>query len=190
MVLLVKGRSMATEQDQQVRDEKPAGDAAADKAAAGDGQESTPRVPLPATFRLPKLSYFTVGFTLFAAWIVAGAAVEYLWWLFALPILQLVWMVRIKTVITDSGLVSVTALRRREIPWAELEGLQFRRWGSVQAVLIDSTSVKLPAITFRDMPLLSSASRGRIPDPYASARAALAERDEVDTNLDDPGKDN
>ncbi|SKX94335.1 low molecular weight protein antigen 6 [Mycobacteroides abscessus subsp. abscessus] len=39
-------------------------------------------------------------------------------------------------------------------------------------MLSDGSRVRLPALMFRDLPLLSAASRGRIPDPYAAAAAA------------------
>ncbi|WP_018178953.1 PH domain-containing protein [Jongsikchunia kroppenstedtii] len=168
---------MATDQDQRAQDEQLEGDTITNSEGTDTADESVPPVPLPATFRLPKLSYFSVGFTLFAVWIVAGASVAYLGWLFVLPVLQIAWMLRLKTVITETGLTAVSTFRRRDVTWDQITGLQFRKWGAVRAVLVDKTEVKLPAITFRDMPLLSSASRGRIPDPYAAAREAIEKRD-------------
>jgi len=163
---------MATDQDQRAHDEQVEGDT----ITHTDG-ESAAQVPLPATFRLPRLSYFSVGFTLFAVWIVAGAAIDYLGWLFILPVLQIAWMLRIKTIVTETGLTAVSTFGRHDVAWDQISGLQFRKWGAVRAVLVDKTQIRLPAITFRDMPLLSSASRGRIPDPYAAAREAIEKQD-------------
>lgn len=176
---------MATEQDQRAHDEQVEGDTITDDDGthtdAGQPAQVPPaQVSLPATFRLPRMSYFSVGFTLFAVWIVAGASVAYLGWLFVLPVLQIVWMMRLKTIITETGLTAVSTFSRRDVAWEQISGLQFRKWGAVRAVLVDKSQVKLPAITFRDMPLLSAASRGRIPDPYAAAREAFEKRDASD----------
>ncbi|WLP90133.1 MULTISPECIES: PH domain-containing protein [Gordonia] len=149
-------------------------------SAASSGSESTPaasgadpEVPeLPQTFRLSKLAYFAVPMAFLVALVLAGASLPWLGWTLILPVFLALWIARIRTVVTEDGLRAVSTFSARDVSWPEIEGLQFTKWGPVRAVLADDTRVKLPTITFQDLPRLSAASRGRIPDPYASADAA------------------
>ncbi|RPA13027.1 PH domain-containing protein [Gordonia sp. OPL2] len=100
--------------------------------------------------------------------ILAGASLVWLGWTLILPIVLGWWIARIRTVVTEDGLRAVHTFSTREIAWNEVEGVQFPRWGSVRAVLVNGVRVRLPAITFADLPRLSAASQGRIPDPYES----------------------
>ncbi|MBJ7290564.1 PH domain-containing protein [Williamsia sp.] len=134
-----------------------------------ESDQPTPApVELPIQFRIQPMAYFGVFMMMVTAVILAGASLTYLGWTLVLPVLGGYWMYRIRTVVTVDGLRAVGTLRTREIPWDELSGLSFPRWGAVRAVTTDSTRVRLPAIAFRDLPLLSAASAGRIPDPYAA----------------------
>jgi hypothetical protein len=130
-----------------------------------------PAVELPQTFRIQRLAYFAVPMMFVVTVILAGASLVWLGWTLILPVLLGWWIVRIRTVVTEDGLRAVHTFSTREIPWSEIDGLQFPRWSSVRAVLANGTRVRLPAITFADLPRLSAASRGRIPDPYAAAAA-------------------
>ncbi|WP_083709929.1 PH domain-containing protein [Williamsia sterculiae] len=157
--------------------EKPptgdAGSGASSTPTTGDvdPDSSTPVVPLPAVFRLNPLTYFAVAMMFIAALALSGASLAYLGWTLLLPVLFGIWVARVRTVVTDEGLRVRGTWRTRSIGWDRLEGLQFPRWGSVRAVLDGGERVRLPAIAFRDLPRLSAASRGRIPDPYAAAAA-------------------
>ncbi|MFW0786743.1 PH domain-containing protein [Gordonia sp. CPCC 206044] len=128
-------------------------------------------IALPQTFRIQKIAYFAVPMMFVVAVILAGASLPWLGWTLVLPVLLGWWIVRIRTVVDEDGLTAVHTFSSREIPWNELDGLQFPRWGSVHAVLVNGARVRLPAVTFADLPRLSAASHGRIPDPYAAAQA-------------------
>lgn len=134
-----------------------------------ESESQTPApVELPVQFRIHPMAYFGAFMMMVTAMVLAGASITYLGWTLALPILGAVWMFRIRTVVTVDGLRAVGSVRSREIAWDQLAGLSFPRWGSVRAVLTDGSRVRLPAIAFRDLPRLSAASAGRIPDPYAA----------------------
>jgi hypothetical protein len=65
----------------------------------------------------------------------------------------------------------------------------------VRAIRTDKSKLALPAITFRDLPRLSAASRGRIPDPYAidspeQERIAAEPRSEPASSTEDSITDN
>ena len=144
---------------------EPTGTAA--RSTADD--EPSAEVTLPQVFRIQPLAYFAVPMMFIVTVVLAGASLPLLGWTLVLPVLLGFWIWRLRTVVTEDGLEAVGTIATRDIGWAEIDGLQFPRWGSVRAVLINGTKVRLPAITFQDLPRLSAASRGRIPDPYAAA---------------------
>ncbi|MBD0024188.1 PH domain-containing protein [Gordonia pseudamarae] len=144
------------------------GDGKADGAvAANPARPATEVIALPVSFHISKLAYFTIPLTLLVAVILAGASVVWLGWTIIVPVLLLLWIRRVRTDVTDTGLHVVHTLGEKDLPWDRIRGLQFPKWSSVRAVLDDGSRVRLPAVTFRDLPLLSAASDGRIPDPYA-----------------------
>ncbi len=134
--------------------------------------ESAPATPapveLPVEFRIQPIAYFGAFMMMVTAVVLAGASLTYLGWTLALPVVGGIWMYRVRSIVTVEGLRAVGTFGSREIPWEHLDGLSFPRWGAVRAVCKDDSTVRLPAIAFRDLPLLSAASAGRIPDPYAA----------------------
>lgn len=151
-----------------------AGDAHAhvDAEAVHDETSAPEVVELPQVFRVQKLAYFTIPAAFIVVIILAGASLVWLGWTLILPVLLALWIARVRTVVTEAGITAVGTFRTRRIPWSDIAGLQFSKWGPVHAVLTDDSTVRLPALMFRDLPRLSAASRGRIPDPYAAAAAA------------------
>jgi hypothetical protein len=137
-------------------------------------------IELPAEFRIHPIAYFAVFMMGVSALVLAGVSLPYLGWTLALPIVVAVWVRRLRTIVTEDGVTSVTLRGRRSATWEQISGLQFPRWGAVRAVLDDKSHLILPAISFRDLPRLSAASRGRIPDPYA-IDSPDAERIDVDS---------
>ncbi|MBT0565451.1 PH domain-containing protein [Williamsia sp. CHRR-6] len=127
-------------------------------------------LPLPVVFRIQRTVYFVVPMMLVTTLVLAGTSLPLLGWTIVLPFVAAFWIHRIRTVVTDDGITAVGTFSTRTIEWSSLAGLSFPRWGSVQAVLTDGSKVRLPAIAFTDLPVLSVASRGRIPDPYAAGR--------------------
>jgi hypothetical protein len=128
-------------------------------------------IELPAVFRLPSISYFAVFMMAVSALVLAGVSLPYLGWTLFVPVLAGLWVHRLRTIVTEDGLTTQTLRGRRSATWDQITGLQFPRWGAVRAVLRDDTTLTLPAISFRDLPRLSAASKGRIPDPYAAQDA-------------------
>jgi hypothetical protein len=129
-------------------------------------------VELPAVFRIHPIAYFAAFMMAVTSLALAGASLPYLGWTLAIPVLVALWIHRLRTIVTEEGVTAVSLRGRRSATWDQINGLQFPRWGAVRAVLNESSDGKksklaLPAISFRDLPRLSDASRGRIPDPYA-----------------------
>ncbi|MFT4126741.1 MAG: PH domain-containing protein [Gordonia sp. (in: high G+C Gram-positive bacteria)] len=138
-----------------------------DSSPGSSSDDGTARPELPQTFRLSRLAYFAVPAALLVTVFLAGASLVWLGWTMVAPILLALWIARIKTVVTADGLRAVGTLGTTDLAWSEIDGLQFSRWHPVRAVRTDGRKVRLPALTFGDLPRLSAASAGRIPDPFA-----------------------
>ncbi|GAC56148.1 hypothetical protein GOHSU_04_00170 [Gordonia hirsuta DSM 44140 = NBRC 16056] len=132
---------------------------------------SRTRTPASFTFAISRLSYLTVLVTLLVVFMMVGV---WTWFavLLVLPVVQIWWIRRIKTVVDHDGLTAVHTFDSTRVPWSQVAGLQFPRWRAVRAVLIDGGYVRLPAVTFDDLPVLALISDGRVPDPFAAERAA------------------
>jgi len=97
-------------------------------------------------------------------------------WLAVLPVLYAGWALRVRTTADATGLRVRRLWTSRAVTWEQLRGVRFprRRTGGLGghgvAVLSDSSELPLPCVTFRDLPTLSAASGGRLPDPFAAER--------------------
>ncbi|MBU9764412.1 PH domain-containing protein [Mycobacterium sp. TNTM28] len=68
----------------------------------------------------------------------------------------------------DADGVTARSLRgSRTLPWSDIKGLRFDRSSWAIADLNDGTELRLPAVTFATLPLLTEVSGGRVPNPYA-----------------------
>ncbi|MFT3715718.1 MAG: PH domain-containing protein [Gordonia sp. (in: high G+C Gram-positive bacteria)] len=124
------------------------------------------------TFRISGLAYLTLGATAIVIVILMGASFVWFSWTIVLLFLQAWWIHRLRTVVGPDGIRAVSTFRTTDLPWDDVKGLAFPKMKSVRAVRADGTTVRLPAVGFRDTPALHVASGGRIPDPYAAARDA------------------
>lgn len=139
---------------------------------SSDPTPSTPddsaEIPYPAIFRINRVAYFTVPMVALVVVLLLGASYWFAF-LFVVPVALYIWIHRLRTVVTEDGLSAVGGLSTTDIPWADIAGLQFPKWSSVRAVRQNGERVKLPAIAFRDLPVLNVVSKGRIPDPFEAA---------------------
>ena len=130
---------------------------------------SSPSAPAPAVPVVIKISgtahlavgFFTLGLL---ALVLADPAVFTV--LLLIPVLASVAIVRFRTT-ADRDTVTVRSLfGGRAIAWEDVDGLRFDRGAWASAHLKDGSSVKLPAVTFAMLPLLTAATDGRVPNPY------------------------
>lgn len=88
--------------------------------------------------------------------------------IYVVPVGIVVWVLRRRTTV-DGDAVTVRGLvRSRRVPWADIRSLRLGRKFQVSAVLADGAELALPAVRVRDLPALSAASGGRLPDPTAA----------------------
>ncbi|CAJ1506760.1 PH domain-containing protein [[Mycobacterium] holstebronense] len=111
------------------------------------------------------MAHFAVGF------LALGLLIPVLTWpvtapLLALPILLSVLIARWRTVADAQQITVRTLTGRRSMGWDAIDGLGFTRGSWARAHLRDGEIVRLPAVSFATLPLLTEASGGRVPNPY------------------------
>lgn len=99
-----------------------------------------------------------------------------LWPLLLAPVIAVWWVVRTHTTVSESGLDLSSMTGKKHLDWAQIDGISIPKRGSVRARLTDDSEVKLPAVGYDRLRELIEASGGRLPDVFASAEAAEAER--------------
>ncbi|EIE97903.1 PH domain-containing protein [Saccharomonospora glauca] len=117
-----------------------------------------------AVFRVPGTALIGV-LMLFMCMFPFAAALPYLLVLLLVPIVLAVWIVRTRTTATREGLTVRTLLGTRDVPWDAIKGFTITPKSTVVAVLTDDTTVPLPSVRTRHLPVLSLVSEGRVPDP-------------------------
>jgi hypothetical protein len=113
------------------------------------------------------MAHFAVGFFALGllALVLAGPAWVAL--LLVIPVMLSVAIIRYRTV-ADHDTVTVRSLLASEtVTWDDIDGLRFGKGSWAHAQLKDGRQLRLPAVTFATLPLLTEASGGRVPNPYA-----------------------
>ncbi|MGH3912073.1 MAG: PH domain-containing protein [Pseudonocardiaceae bacterium] len=88
--------------------------------------------------------------------------------LYLAPLAAAVWLLRTRTVAGPERILTRRVLGARSIAWSEVAGLRVDERSRVWAVLHGGEEIRLPAVRVRDISALSSVSRGRLPDPFAT----------------------
>lgn len=128
---------------------------------------SSPETTAPVVIRVSPMAHFASGFLalgllvlipVFPAW---GEA------FLVIPILASVAIVRLRTVADRDTVTARGLLGSRTVSWDDIEGLRFTKSKWARARLRSDEDLVLPAVTFATLPLLTEASGGRVPNPYA-----------------------
>ena len=111
------------------------------------------------------MAHFAVGF------FALGLLVPVLTWpvtapLLVIPVLLSALIIRLRTQADADGVTVRTLLGSQTVRWEEIDGLRFSKGSWARAQLNDGGEVRLPAVTFATLPLLTEASAGRVPNPY------------------------
>ncbi len=112
------------------------------------------------------MAHLAVGF------LTLGLLVPVLTWpltapLLVIPIVLSALIVRLRTQADQDGVTVRTLLGSQSVRWDEIDGLRFTKSSWARAQLKDGRQLRLPAVTFATLPLLTEASAGRVPNPYA-----------------------
>ncbi|WP_084478097.1 PH domain-containing protein [Nocardia jejuensis] len=94
---------------------------------------------------------------------------DWLWLLgvFIGPLIVVVplWLLRLQTDLTSTGVETRGLARTRRVPWSEIEGVRVPGFGRVYLRTTDGTEIPLPGVDFARLRALLVAARGRIQDP-------------------------
>lgn len=112
------------------------------------------------------MAHLAVGF--FALGLLAIVLTNPAWFapLIVIPVVLSAFIIRLRTVADRDGVTARTLLGRETLAWDDIDGLRFGRSSWASAHLKDGRELRLPAVTFATLPLLTEVSGGRVPNPY------------------------
>jgi Bacterial PH domain len=112
------------------------------------------------------MAHFAVGFLALGLLAVVFAGPTWVALLLVIPVILSASIVRYRTVADRETVTARTLLGSETVPWDDIEGLRFGKGSWAYARLKTGTELRLPAVTFATLPLLTEASGGRVPNPY------------------------
>lgn len=123
------------------------------------------RVDKPVVIRISPMAHLAVAF------MVVIMLVPVLAWPWTSPLLLIavaasVAIARLRTEADDDGVTARDLRGSTRLRWEDIEGLHFVKGNWARARRRDGSDVRLPAVTFATLPLLTEASNGRVPNPY------------------------
>lgn len=124
-------------------------------------------VSTPVVIRISPMSHIAVGFLALGLLVPVLTWPAWGWPLMLIPIALSTLILRLKTSADLDGVTACGLLSRRTVPWDDIKGLQFEKSAFARAVLKDGEHLRLPAVTFALLPLLTEVSGGRVPNPYS-----------------------
>ncbi|MFC9662058.1 PH domain-containing protein [Nocardia sp. NPDC127606] len=125
---------------------------------------------------VPRLAYIGVLVLAFCVFFPFVGWPVGLWWLLLFPVIAVLWVTRTHTTVSEAGLDLSSIIGKKHLDWARVKGISIPKRGYVRARLDDDSEVKLPAVGYDRLRELIEASGGRLPDVFAAAEAAEAER--------------
>ncbi|MET0700092.1 MAG: PH domain-containing protein [Mycobacterium sp.] len=84
-----------------------------------------------------------------------------------IPVVLAFMILRLRTVADRDTVTARSLLGSRTVSWDEIDGLKFVKSTWARAQLKDGSELRLPAVTFATLPLLTEVSAGRVPNPYS-----------------------
>jgi hypothetical protein len=130
-----------------------------------DGIVNSPSTT-PVVIRISPMAHFAVGFLALGMLAVVFAGPSWFALLLLIPIGLSAFVVRYRTVADRDAVTARTFLASQTVPWDDVAGLRFGKGSWAYAQLNDGGELRLPAVTFSTLPLLTEASGGRVPNPY------------------------
>lgn len=113
------------------------------------------------------MAHLAVGFLTLGLLIPVLTWPTWAWPLLVIPVILSALIIRLRTIADEQGVTARSALSSRTVSWDDIEGLRFEKGSWGRAVLSDGSQLRLPAVTFALLPLLTEVSGGRVPNPYA-----------------------
>jgi hypothetical protein len=86
--------------------------------------------------------------------------------LLVIPVILSAAVIRYRTVADSDSVTARSFLSSETVGWDDIDGLRFEKSSWAHAQLKSGGDLRLPAVTFATLPLLTEASGGRVPNPY------------------------
>jgi PH (Pleckstrin Homology) domain-containing protein len=112
------------------------------------------------------MAHFAVGFLALGMLALVLAGPSWFALLLVVPVVLSAFIVRNRTVADQDTVTARTLTASRTVAWDEIAGLRFGKGAWASAELKDGSELRLPAVTFSTLPMLTEASGGRVPNPY------------------------
>jgi Bacterial PH domain len=116
--------------------------------------------------RISPMAHFAVGFLALGMLALVLAGPSWFALLLVIPVVLSAFIVRYRTVVDRDTVTARTLLASQTISWDDIAGLRFGKGSWAYAELNNGSELRLPAVTFSTLPLLTEASEGRVPNPY------------------------
>jgi len=117
--------------------------------------------------RISPMAHFAVVFLALGMVAVVFAGPSWFALLLVIPIALSAVIVRYRTVADRDTVTARTILASQTVSWDDVAGLRFDKGSWAYAELTNGGELRLPAVTFSTLPLLTEASGGRVPNPYS-----------------------
>ena len=127
---------------------------------------SASAAPKPVVIRIPAVAHIAVGFFALGLLALVFSGPSWCAVLLIIPITLSAMVIRYRTVADRQGVTARSLLTSRTVRWPEVKGLRFDRSSWAKAELTDGSLLRLPAVTFGSLPVLTAASGGVVPNPY------------------------
>jgi hypothetical protein len=135
-----------------------------DAYVVNDSSDQTAPTP-PVVIKVSPMAHFAVGF--FALGLLIPVLTQPLTApLLVIPAVLSALIIRLHTLADEHGITVRALLGSQTVRWDEIDGLRFSRSSWARAQLKSGGELRLPAVTFATLPLLTEASGGRVPNPY------------------------
>jgi Bacterial PH domain len=120
-------------------------------------------VDIPARFRMSRTALVPVAF--FAVCVVPlASAAPWLLVLLLAPLLAAAWVLRVGVDVGADGVTVRSLAGARQVSWREVAGVRVGDRGALHVVTTRGTELRLPVVRARDLPALTAASAGHLPD--------------------------
>ena len=113
------------------------------------------------------MSHLAVGFLTLGLLTLVLSNPSWFSVLLVIPIVLSTAVIRYRTTADADSVTARSLTSSRTVSWTDIKGLRFDRSSWAIAELNDGTDLRLPAVTFATLPLLTEVSGGRVPNPYA-----------------------
>ena len=112
------------------------------------------------------MAHFAVGFLALGLLTLVLAGPAWVALVLVIPVILSAVVIRYRTVADRDTVTARSFLSSETVGWDDIDGLRFGRSSWACAQLRDGGELRLPAVTFATLPLLTEASGGRVPNPY------------------------